>query len=593
VFGWGIWLPGAGFIAVGGWWLLAFPVVLGLTSITVLIWSLTGMLAAPLALWLGSALCAATVASDPVFAYAPWLVPALSGAYTLRKVVRDQRQLKREAVQGAQRARDLPAWLTDLEQRASAAGDPHELDPIQLASARYIFDLTLQPVGQLKGFTRIDNIQSASLRYQLNYCSYALAALQCRYTPNFHGYLNQAQRFAIESLTLPQVCGYWKWESLWGRFRWNPDPVGTLDNVMLTGWSQVALTTYAANTGDLRYQQGGALPFKPMRKSHRTYPHNAHTFTDSIVANWKHSPTALYACEPHWVFPLCNAYAYAGLVPYDRINGTSHAADHHAKLVSQLEADFLLPNGEARPVLSTLTGWSWLGHSFPPQVGAVFLLQLSRVANAFHPGYARRWYLMAREECVEIDETGRLKLRHIQWEELIDGGHYRKNPGYLLSMLAQAAREHGDEVIAEAALREVELRLARSAMPGVLAYDNVSNLTNINIAMARLAGPNDWQHLIVRGPAPATLLGPVLAECLYPDVLVAAAHGDVDGLDLVLHPGRDPGPQTLRIDRLQPNSRYRIEGATQPQIETVAGQTSAQLTAVLDGRTVVKLRREG
>jgi hypothetical protein len=293
------------------------------------------------------------------------------------------------------------------------------------------------------------------------------------------------------------------------------------------------------------------------------------------------------------VFPLCNAYAYAGLVPYDRINGTSHAADHHAKLVSQLEADFLLPNGEARPVLSTLTGWSWLGHNFPPQVRAVFLLQLSRVANAFHPGYARRWYLMAREEFVEIDESDRLKLRHIKWEELMDGGHYRKNPGYLLSLLAQAAREHGDEAIAEAALREVDLRLTRSSTPGVLAYDTVSTLTNINIAIARLAGTNDWQNLIVNGLAPTTLQGPVLAECLYPDVLVATARGDIDGLDMVLYPGRDPGPQTLRIDRLQPSSRYCIEGANQLLIETAAEQTSAQLTVVLDGRTVVKLRREG
>jgi hypothetical protein len=592
VFGWGLWLPGAGFVAVGGWWLLVVPVVLGLSSIAVLVWSLSGMLLAPLALWLGTALWAAAVADDAVFQHAHWLVPVLSAAYVLRKVLRERQQLVREAVQGAARACALPALLADLQQRATAARDPQELDTTQLAAARYLFDLTLQPVGELKGFTHIDNIQSASLRYQLNYCSYALAAMQCRYTPNFHGYLNQAQRFAIESLALPQVCGYWKWEYLWGRLRWNPDPVGTLDNVMLTGWSQVALTTYAANTGDLRYQQSSALAFKPLRNGQRTYPHSAHTFTESIIANWQHSPTALYACEPHWVFPLCNAYAYAGLVPYDRVNGTSHAADHHARLLNQLEADFLLPNGEARPVLSTLTGWSWLGHNFPPHVRMVFLLQLSRVAHAFHPGYARRWYLMAREECIQLDPAGRLTLLRLTWEELIDAGHYRKGPGYFLSLLAQTAREHGDEAIADAALREIELRLTRSATPGVLAYEGVSTLTNINIALACLAGPSDWQHLIFRGPAAATLQGPVLTDVRYPDVLVAAAHGDVHGLNLVLYAGRDAGPQTLRIERLQPKSRYRVEGASPPQFETGEGQTSTTLTAMLHGRTIVQLRRE-
>ena len=45
----------------------------------------------------------------------------------------------------------------------------------EVAASRYLFDRTLQPVGQLEGFTRLDNIQLAALRYQLNYLGWGLA----------------------------------------------------------------------------------------------------------------------------------------------------------------------------------------------------------------------------------------------------------------------------------------------------------------------------------------------------------------------------------------------------------------------------------
>lgn len=598
-FGWGLWLPGAGFIAVGGAWLLMAPVVWGLLQVAMLLWALTGMLAAPLFVWLGAALWAGVVAGPVVFAPAAWCVPLLGIATVAWKVITEQRRRRQEAQAGAALSARLPGLLDDLAQRARQAPDPHELDPSQLAAARTLFDLALQPVGSLQGFTRIDNFQSASLRYQLNYLSYALAALQCRYTPNFHGYLNEAQRFAIESLTLPEVCGYWKWEHLWGRLRWNADPVGTLDNVMLTGWSQIALTTYAATTGDLRYQAPGALAFRPMQRSARTHAHDAHSFTRSIVDNWQRAATTLYACEPHWVFPLCNAYAYSGLVPYDRVNGTRHAAKHHAALLKQLEADYLLPDGNVLPVVNSLTGWTWLARGVPAQASLAFLLQLCRVAHAFHPGYARRWYLVARDRFVALDDAGRLQLHGMDWASLIDAGHYRKGPAYLLSLLALAAREHGDEPIAQAALREAELRTD----PGASSAPSMSTATRISLAAARLAGVGDWQTMIVRGPAPRTLQGPVLTGCRYPDVLVAAAHGDLDGLELVLYPGQPDGAPArttqqrtnltnLTIERLQPGARYRVHGAIESWIETGPEQHTASITVALDGRTAVRLQRQ-
>src|SRR5690606_36028459 len=119
------------------------------------------------------------------------------------------------------------------------------------------------------------------------YINYGLSMLQAQYTPNFHGYLSQAQRYGIESLTRPEVCGYWKYESLWGNLRWNPDPIGTKDNIMLTGWSLIALATYSANTGDTRYRQPGALKFKPFKYFSKTYAHDEHSFVKALTWNWE------------------------------------------------------------------------------------------------------------------------------------------------------------------------------------------------------------------------------------------------------------------------------------------------------------------
>jgi hypothetical protein len=370
--------------------------------------------------------------------------------------------------------------------------------------------------------------------------------------------------------------------------------VGTLDNIMLTGWSQVALTTYAANTGDLRYQEEGALLFKPIRHGKTCYAHNAHSFTRSIIDNWRHSITKLYACEPHWVFPLCNAYAYSGLLPYDRVNGTHHARDNHAALVHQLEADFLLPDGSVRAVLNTLTGWRWLSRGMPVQSSLILLLQLCRVSNAFHPGYARRWYLIAREKFLAIDTEGHLQLKELSWDELLDLGNYRKTPGYLLGVLALAAREHGDELMARAALNEADRRFTRVVRDGVLAYEGISTIANINLAAARMAGFRDWQNMIAYGINAEKISGPILAGCVYPNVLVAAAHGDKDSLELVLYPGGLPSsdPQILHIERLEPNSRYRIEGVEEAAIETSNQQTNTTLNVILKGRTELRLYRE-
>lgn len=587
-FGWGLWLPGAGFVAVGGWYMLLFPVAMLLTVYGFWLWVVSGAVTLPGATWLAAAVAAYFVAGDSVFPYTWAVVGVTAVCLVLLYISQHKYNYAVAARQGKRRSAELPEMLAALDAVAVPPPAPssRELTPDALAAARYLYDLALQPVGQFEGFTRLDNFQLAALRYQLNYIGYGLALLQCKYQPNFHGYLNTAQQHAIESLTSPQVCAYWKLESLWGNFIWNPDPIDTRDNVMLGGLSLPPITAYAANTGDLRYQQGEVLRFRPFRWWDTTYDHDAHSFVDTILGNWRSAVFFLYPCEPHWVFPICNAYAMCGLIPYDRVNGTAHAAGNYEQFIKGLEQEFLTPDGGMHPELSSLIGISpfWMA----PQMQFDNLMSLAQVFNAVHPGYAKRWYATGRYDYLRLGPDG-LSIKDRSWESCVDFGNYSKNPGMALASIALAAREHGDETIAEAALAKADELLTRVDAEGVLAYQEPSASANVNLAVSRWARRRDWHDLLVHGPSKAALRGPILTDCPYPDVLVARAMSDGDDLDLVLFNGRQPGLQRIRIERLNPGRAYEAQGA-QPASFIARQDGTFVLDLVLDGRTRIHIR---
>lgn len=585
VLGLGAWFPGAGFVALGEGWLWLAAVAFLLFVLLRVFWSLTGMLALPVLGWLAPAFVAASLAEGAVAADAAWQIPLAALALGLWSAGREAWTHRRRVARADARRAFLPAALAELESVSSPAPDPaqRELDPEALAAARYLFDLALQPVGQFEGFSRRDNFQLAALRYQLNYISYGLSMLQCQYTPNFHGYLNQAQRYAIESLTAPEVCGYWVWESR-GSFRLDADPAGR-DNVMLTGWSLVGITAYAANTGDDRYEQPGSLQFRPFKGRDTVFPHDAGSFVQSLMTNWDRAPYTMYPCEPYWTFPLCNAFGICGVIPYDRRHGTRHMARYMDTMIERFEQEFLFEDGDMVPMRSDLTGLDFAIRALPPQLGMLSQLSVAIYFNALHAGHARRAYAIARHESIRL-EDGKLQLK-LPLELMVDVGDYSLNPCLNLALVALAAREQGDDAVAEAALRAAEE--ARPRRPGpAIALEGVSCAANVMLATARWARRDDWRHLVNRGPSAAALRGPLLAGCRYPDVLVArAVSDDGESLDLVLHNGAAPGPQELVFERLQPGREYRVEPTGERLTADAAGR--ARLSVHLDGRTAVRL----
>jgi hypothetical protein len=62
--GLGLWFPGAGFLASTGWAMLLFPLMLLLFALSLLAWFWAAALAAPIAVWLGTAALAGAMAGD-------------------------------------------------------------------------------------------------------------------------------------------------------------------------------------------------------------------------------------------------------------------------------------------------------------------------------------------------------------------------------------------------------------------------------------------------------------------------------------------------------------------------------------------------
>lgn len=584
--GLGLVLPGGGFVAAGGLWVLFAPVALALFLLAVGAWLFTGNLLAPIVVWLGTAWTAMAAAGDQVAWWSPYVVVSLVGIALLH-AWRDQAVKARAARQRRDhRNATMPAAFASVDAAATPAPAiaERELSLEDLQAMRYLYDLALQPLGQFDGFVRIDNFQPAALRYQMNHIQYTLAVAQCQYTPNFHGYLNRAQRYTIESLQLPEVCGYWKLESVWGNLRWNPDPVDTKDNIMLTGWSGHCLGTYAANTGDRRYGEPGALKFRPFkRKSGPVYTHDHHTFIQSLLWNWRRAPYCLFPCEPNFVYSQCNLFAYGALTAYDRLYGTNHTEALHQQFRDRFYDEFELLDGDIQPILSDLTGLSLI---FKPTLVAA----LSNIAlfNVFEPQLAKRIYALAKKEHLELDKSGELDLK-LTRQDSVDPGNYKSGTAFTLSWLAASAWEMGDEKIARLALKRIADTHDRVSTPGVYMFRGLSTITAADYVLSRILRKNFWRDTVVSGPPQSAFTGPLLGDCTYPDVLVARAWSPQgNDLELVLYNGRESGEQELTLERLQPGCAYQVYGGLEQQLTAdVTGR--ARLPVHLDGRTRIVL----
>jgi hypothetical protein len=581
--GLGLIIPGGGFLAVGGWTYFLFPLALLLAAVACALWLLMANVFAPLFVWLASAGLAAGLAGETVRPSAPYLALGFVAVF-LGWVINKHRLIAiRELERRAVRNEYLPGAEQQVIARAAARSQPgaREMSEADLAQLRYALDRGLQPVQELQGFDVIEQFQTSSIRYQIDYLLWALQVAQCHYTPNFHGYLSRAQRNLIDKLTVPKVWKWWKWESLFGNFSWNFDPIAK-DNIMFGGFSSANVALYTANTGDDHYLAPGSLSFELNRS--RIYKHSLRTMLDAGRKNHQSAVYGpLYPCEPKLTYSACNLWGNFAHLTGDRIFGT----DVRRELVSQLKplhigemmcrdgtvhAGRVTPLGIRIPVYTcnhVTALWGWM-------------------ASAFFPDLSRRVWAMLREECVKFDVDGEISLSTESYDRM-DTGNYRKSEAGIHAQFLVLAREQGDEQVARAILRKLDRDFDRTEINGTVSYGKSSNVNNATIVMGRLMRTGDVRTMVLDGPPAGAMRGPVLAEASYPDVLVAKAFSGGDDLSLVLYGTGTAATQSLGIERLQPNGIYRVDGPGAPQTIQADGRGQARFDVELSGRTEIRL----
>lgn len=580
--GLGLVLPGGGFVALGGWWTLLFPLTLILFVVTLVAWFWAGAVVAPVLLWLGAALAAGALAGErAAWRPAPLIVlgaALLIGAGFAR---RNRRLATAGAARGAAREAFLPASLAEVEAQAVPVVAPaRELSADQLAGLRYLLDRALQPLERFDGFTIIDQFQPAALRYQLNHMGFALGIAQTAYVPNFRGYMGLAQRNLISKYLDRRVWDYWVLESCWGHLNftdWNP---AARDNIMLTGWFGAHVGQYMLATGDRRYLEPGSLTFR--LNDRKAWPHDFRTIIGSVDKNYSGAEFGHFACEPNWIYPICNHYGMLSLVTHDAVTGSALVDRHLPEWFAKMDSEFTDTAGSIIGLRSQLTGMP-----VPFPVGEA---GYAHFENCFAPPRARQLWAIARREIEPLlvtdpDGTERMQMPG----EGLDAGHYRSGHVAAYASYLVAAREFGDRRIAEAALRGLERDCAPSREGGVLRYLKGSNISNATAIMGLLMETGDFRRSFTTGPSPQALAGPMIETLDYPAVLVAKAVSEGTGLDAVFLPGATPGRQAIPLSQLQPGRRYVLTGVEERELVADAAGTAA-FHLLLDGRREVTLR---
>jgi hypothetical protein len=581
-FGVGLWFPGGGFVAAGGWWILLLPVVIALFGLAFFAWFGSGMIIAPVIVWLGSAGLAAAAASDVIWAPSPWIVAGFALAFVADNRRRTAKRHMAELTLREARAVRRPAAEAALASRQVAAPTEAigELTPDQLGISRYVLDRALQAVDDWSGYDQRDIFQTAALRYQINFLGYALAQQQALFSPSFHGYLSEGQRQLIEKYLHPCVWNYWVYESIWGHLNltdWNP---AAKDNVMLTGYFLPQTALYTATTGDDRYGLPGSLTFR--LNDRLQWPHDNHSINRSIVDNFERSAYCLYPCEPNWIYPGCNLRGMLGIVAHDLAYGTRNAAKFAEPFLNGLEQEFENAAGSIIALKSSILG---MPLPFPASDDTY-----PGYLNTFAPARARRrWAINSAELMDKMTMVEGVPMLDMP-EGGIDFGNYAKGGLVMNSAsLLSSAREMGDNEIAQAVLNTLEAKGGLSREGGVLRYLRGSNLANATLAAGWLGRRNGLQDLYNRKQDEGVLNGPLLAEVRYPDVLVARAVSDGAGLNLVLYGTPDNSAHELGFERLRPGVTYSI--AERPGVRfTVDGTGCAKVPVDLSGRTVLTIR---
>lgn len=357
----GLLFPGAGLVAISTIpSIVVFIISTALIPLVLFAWFGAGGVFFPILLWTSSTLLSVLMARESLFETAGpvWILLCVIGVVYI--TVRT-RMANLEASTKRKVRNDYLIQSVRDSQSASQKPKPgsRELDLRTLRFMQWFIELGLSPKDDFSYHDVIDQFQTSAIRYQLYESISDMSVYQFVYTPNFHGYLSQAMRNCIEKSLTEKVIGFWKWESLWGKFNFtNWDPIYK-DDIMVSGYVLQAVGLYQSNTGDSRYSKPGSLVFE-VDKSHK-YPYDFASIAEAVHRNWEEGPYCLYSCEPNWIYTLCNLVGISGAVLADRLLGTDRATRLKSRFEAALEEEFSTQDGSILPIRSELTGFTVCG----------------------------------------------------------------------------------------------------------------------------------------------------------------------------------------------------------------------------------------
>ena len=468
--------------------------------------------------------------------------------------------------------------VTGTVREVRSAGDDaamDELTPEDLGRIRFLLDRALQPVGAYRGFEWIDQFQSAAVRYQLNFAGFALSLLQFTHLPAFGGYLTQAQANLIEKQRDRRIWRYWALENLWGNLRIGGNPFER-DNIMFGGFCAAQIALFQAASNDLRFSAPGSFSLRGPNSE--AYPADFPTLVASMVEQHRQSHFGLIACEPNWIFPVCNTIGFAGIRHHDVRFGTRYWETESPRLRRLLQNEFVDAAGHFITCRSSYTGFA-----MPPIGGGLTKALPGYFLNATMPDIARRNWQSVRSSIFPNADGKHSVDPRAFWP--IDVGNYRFTRMAGLAGTAAVACELGDAEVRDALLGVLDATYPARDENGVFHRPNASIWAHAMEVIARCGRANALRDLIGTG-TPAR--GVRLEGCAYPNVLVAKAVSRDGGLDAVLYPGNGGRTETIRIAGLAADSVYRCTGGTNETVRSDA-EGRARLAIRLKDRTPVTI----
>jgi hypothetical protein len=436
-----------------------------------------------------------------------------------------------------------------------------------------VLDRALQPVDAFDGFEWLDQFQTAAVRYQLNFMGYALSMAQATRLPAFAGYLDTAQRRLIDKQSDHRIWRYWALENLWGNLARDPDPVAR-ENIMYTGFVAAQIAMYQAASGRRDYDRAGSFTLR--HSDGRAYTYDFGALVAALDRERQRSAFGLVACEPNWIYPLCNTIGAAAVKGHDRMHGGDRWGAQADVFRDRLEYEFIDLAGRFVPCRSAYAGLALpvIGGAQPQAMPCFFL-------NATFPDLAQRHWLLLRRTLLQGSGLGLDRRRF--WR--IDTGNYRASRASAYAGTALAAMELGDREMAQACLAALDEECsARHDGSGYYRPD-ASVWAHAVELFARCGATGAFRRLI---ETPRQGQRMRLDRATYPDVLVASAAEHDGVLRAVLYPGAAPGRREIGFAGLLAGGRYRCDGAQETEI--VADDAgAARAHVLLDGRIEIRL----